>query len=222
MGLASPGNQPAITVDASATSSPAIVLMVTASDFAMTSFRITGLQTPGGAKKFGLSIRAGALFGLAGNPRVSNVRISGNVFSNEPGATSDSLDSLAISLGMEPTATGAVLANVAIVGNTFAHFQNGSDAVQVAAAGTSNTIQDVLVIGNTFSDITLPVELVVASNGQNSKILRVQILQNTFTDNLKPPAIITHTYMVAVAKVNEQLLVVFPAHMRDAQSRSRR
>lgn len=175
-GLTTPDGQPAITLNAEGTSP--WLLFVRASDFTLTGFRITGFPV----KAFGVSIRAGAFFQEPGPSRLSNIRIEGNVFTNEGFPASGSL---AISLGMESMAANAVVSDVSIAGNVFVGFQGDANAIHVAAGGTDDRIENVVVYNNSFASITFPVEL-VGANGVNSTIVGARIVGNTFTTSLQP------------------------------------
>ena len=179
VGLVDINGQPTVTLDASATDHP-ILLFIKASDFAVRSLRIVGLQVS--HKKFGIFVRAGATFGQPGRRRIANIEIRGNVFDNDPGLTTGSL---AISVGMEPSATDASLSSVLIKSNTFARFRGEANGIHVAAGGNNNVIKDVTIANNTFSDIEFPVEL-VAAKATNSRIIRSQIVANSFDTGLQP------------------------------------
>jgi hypothetical protein len=181
-GLVDNSGQPTVTIDASRMSAgEAILLFVTASDFTLTSLRFVGIQSSPNAG-FVVFIRAGAVFTLPGKPHVSDITIRGNVFSNNPGLTRGGNF---ISLGMESSASGAILSNITIANNTFVHFEGNSNGILVQAGGTNNIVQDLAIIGNSYSDITFPVELVCA-DALGSRIVRSRIIGNSFDTSLQP------------------------------------
>jgi hypothetical protein len=57
---------------------------------------------------------------------------------------------------------------------------HGGDGIHLHAAGRGSTIADVVIRGNTFTDLDFPVEL-VHDNGSDNRIAGVQILNNDFS-----------------------------------------
>jgi hypothetical protein len=181
IGLVDGDGQPTVALDASQLApNEVIVFFVTVSDFTIESLRFLGLHVS--HKKFGVFVRAGAVFGEPGNQGVKNIQIRGNVFEADPAALTGSI---AISAGMESGAVDAVLANVTIAGNTVRHFRGDANGIIVGASGSNSLIKDVTIAGNRFSDTEFPVELVAAA-ATNSRIIRSQIVGNTFDDSLQP------------------------------------
>jgi hypothetical protein len=166
---------PTITLDGG-NITPGHMLLVTASDVTVSHLGFTNIGN------FAVSVRAGFTFGEDGPQQISNIRIEGNQFSN-PGFTG--FNSLAVSIGMEPSAEGARVENVLIARNTFTDFAGDSDGIHIAVGGTDNVIQGVTVRDNIFTDVIYGVEL-VAGAASNSRIENTIIQANTFTGNLQP------------------------------------
>ena len=174
-GLANPDGSPAITLDGVNRTHP-VMLNVTASDVSVSRLRFTRI-----GEGFAIQIRAGLYFGTPGPQSMQNVLIEENAFSNSGYAG----HSLAVSLGMESSASNASLGNVLIARNTFADFAGDSNGIHIAAGGTGNIIHDVTVRDNVFTNVTYGTEL-VAADASASRVERVSIVNNTFTGNLQP------------------------------------
>ena len=170
-GLLGADGLPAVTIDAS---NMFILFSVSASNFTLSSLRIIGLQAASPGNKYGISVRAGAGTSQP-EQHVSSIAILGNVFSNNPGVTAG----IPVSVGMNMQANGATLSNVTIANNTFIHFQGNTDAVNVQVWGTDNTIEDVLILNNSFTDITFPIKF-VPDFSTGCQILRPGIVCNSF------------------------------------------
>jgi len=169
--LTDPG-QPAVTLTGSSISG-AFLFGVYASEFAISGLRMTDMVGVAA-----INVDAGETF----SPRlIHDVTIENNVFDNSLSPNG----AHAIYLSMPSTASEAEISNVAIIGNSFAHFFNGSDGVLAAVSGSNDVIRDVEVEGNAFSDTTFPVEF-VGANAVNSRIEGARVVRNTFTSSLQP------------------------------------
>jgi hypothetical protein len=79
------------------------------------------------------------------------------------------------------------LLDVVITNNTFTHYriavgESGGDGVHLHSGGEGSLIQDVLIQGNSFSDINYPVEL-VADFGADNRVVGTRILDNSFASS---------------------------------------
>jgi hypothetical protein len=172
-GLLDNTHQPVVTIDASQfTDSRALLNDDGSSNFAVRFLRFVNIQGSAGFAFIGISPTANHL-------QIGNIMIQGNVFSNPPGLTRYATGvAAAANLG-----TGAVVSNVTIADNTFTDFEAMSNGVGAGVGGTNNTLQDTLIVGNTFSDVNVAVEL-AAGNANNSRILRSRVVGNSFVNCL--------------------------------------
>jgi hypothetical protein len=182
VGLTDANGQPTVTIDASNMGvNNQQLFIVDATGFALTSLRVLNLQTAQGSA-FGVQLMAGEVFGMPGTQTIQNVSITNNQFINAPNLNVPDGTGTALYMGMQPTASGATLSNVTISGNTIEHFQSNTDGILISASGVGNTIEDVSVINNTFSDMTF--EFGSGQFAQNNQLLHTRIEQNTFTGNV--------------------------------------
>ena len=178
-GLTSNG-QPNITLDATNASNPGAILFVAASNFTMNGISLTNI--PAGFT--GVQI-GGSGYGLRGQTvsapqQLSNIAISGNAFSN---GTGNNVFAVSISTTAGIT-TGATIGGVVIANNTFT---NLFEAIGIGAEGTSNTIENIAIFGNAFSQMTSPATsaVEVGASSMNNTVQGVQLVQNTFVGNLQ-------------------------------------
>jgi hypothetical protein len=166
-------HQPVVTIDASQfTDSRALLNDDGSSNFAVRFLRFVNIQGSAGYAFIGISPTANHL-------QIGNITIQGNVFSNPPGLTRYATGvAAAANFG-----TGAVLSNVTIADNTFTDFEAMSNGVGAGVGGMNNTLQDTLIVGNTFSDVNVGVEFGVG-NANNSRILRTRVVGNSFVNGL--------------------------------------
>jgi hypothetical protein len=171
-GVLGADGQPAVTIDAS---NMFILFSVSASGFTLSSLRIIGLQAGSPGDKTGVFVRP-ASAEASNKLQISNIVIEGNVFINNPGTTAG----IAVVLGTA-SATGTLMSNVTIASNSFTHFKENTDAVKIQAGGSNNIVEDVLILGNVFADISFPVEVI--PNFTSNKIVRTRIIANSFSSN---------------------------------------
>jgi hypothetical protein len=182
VGLTDANGQPTVTIDASNMGvNNQQLFVVDATGFALTSLRVLNLQTAQGSA-FGVSLMAGEVFGMPGTQTIQNVSITNNQFINAPNLNVPDGTGTALIMGMQPTASGATLSNVTISGNTIEHFPSNTDGILIGASGVGNTIENVSVINNTFSDMIF--EFGSGQFAQNNQLLHTRIEQNTFTGNV--------------------------------------
>lgn len=167
------GGQPAVTLT-DGSNGDAFMFGVYASDLS-----ISGLRMVDFAAGAAISIDAGETF----SPQsINDVTIENNVFDNTLAPTGRVN---AIYLSMPSTAADAEISNVAVVGNSFDGFLNGSDGVLAAVGGSGDVIRKVEVEGNSFTDSTFPVEF-VGADASNSRIEDARVVRNTFVGSLQP------------------------------------
>ncbi len=169
--------KPSITLDASAVSP--VVFAVLASDFTLSRIRMINLM--GG---FGVWVNVGVTGAYTTPSQSRNITIDGNEFSNADVGTSTAIP---VTLGTDSSSSGAKLLNVIIARNTFTHYRiangtPGGDGVHIHAGGQGSLIQNVLIHGNSFSDLNYPIELVV-DYGANNRIAGTQIFDNTIVNS---------------------------------------
>lgn len=176
VGFNDPAGKPSITLDASAVSSP--VFAVLASDFTLSRIRMVNLL--GG---FGVWVNAGVTGAYTTPSESRNITIDSNDFSNASVSTSTAIP---VTLGTDSTSSGAKVLNVIIARNTFTHYRHdggvGGDGIHIHAGGLGSLIQNVLIHGNSFSDLNYPVEL-VGDYGANNRIVGTQIVDNTIVNS---------------------------------------
>lgn len=175
VGFNDSAGRPDITLDASGVSGSAVAVL--ASDFTLSRVRIVNLRG-----SFGVWVNAGTTGTYATPPESRNITIDGNDFSNV-GFSTDS--GTPITVGTDATSSRAKLLNVIITHNTFARYRTtadgfGGNGIHIHADGLGSLVQNVLIQGNAFSDISFPVELVDAY-GSNNRIVGTQIFDNTFS-----------------------------------------
>jgi hypothetical protein len=175
------GGLPNITLDPTGASNPGPIFFVAASSFSISGIRLSSI--PNGFS--GIQI-GGHGFGLQGQTvnapqNISGFQISGNSFSNGNGS-----NVFAIYIQHSPNITSnATISNAVIANNTFTQLFEG---INLQGGGNGNVIQDVMIYGNSFSQMTANATSAVelgGTIGTNNIIRRVQIVQNTFTDNLQ-------------------------------------
>jgi hypothetical protein len=173
--------QPNITINPSAASNPGAVLFIAASSFTMTGVRFSSIPSSFNGIQIG-----GSGFDLMGHQvdapaQITDFNISGNSFSNGTG-----LNTFAIFVSHTINVThAATISNVTIANNTFT---NLFEAINVQGGGSNNVIQDVVIFGNTFSQMTANATSAVELGnmiGSSNQIRRTQIVQNVFTGNLQ-------------------------------------
>ncbi|HEV8441816.1 MAG TPA: hypothetical protein VGT40_27315, partial [Methylomirabilota bacterium] len=173
-GLTAADGQPAVTVDAHLiTVGLTPPILVAASHFTMSGLRIVSVV----GLFPGVQIQAGQseVFGAAPQ-RVRNIRIEGNSFSNA-GLTAPAASAIGVGGGPDPINVDATITNVVIANNTIGPQFNGG--VTIGIRGDNCVVEDVLVYGNTFSQVTLPVEI-GPGNGSGGQVRRTRIIQNVF------------------------------------------
>ena len=175
IGLTS-NNQPNITIDASQTSNPGPILFISASSFSMSGLRFLSIPVNFNGMQIG-----GYSNPFTSPPQISDVNISGNVFSNGTGENT-------FAIYVPVNQSNETISNVTIANNTFDHLFEAIN-LQAGAEGASNSvIEDVVISGNVFSQMTVPPTSAVevdATNGTNNLVQRVHIVENTFTDNFQ-------------------------------------
>jgi hypothetical protein len=179
VGLTDANGQPTVTIDASQLpTSQSMLLLVYATGFAMTSLQVTNLQTAQGAHS-GIVVAVGDT-----TQTIQNISIINNQFINAPNLPLPGNSSGGtIFMYMPSTASGAMLANVTISGNTIEHFQS-VDGILIGAGGVGGTIENVTVANNTFSDIAAPVEF--GCGQTNCTVRQITIQGNSFDTSLQP------------------------------------
>ena len=180
-GLKTKTGAPDITIDASHVlnqfSFP--ILFIAAPNFTMTGMNFTSPPS----KAVSIMQIGGFNYGLTGHlvsspAQMCCVVISGNAFRN-------GINNFAINV---PAMNGnETISKLTFSNNTFSQLGVGIELAAGDPAGrNNNTIEDVVVFGNTFFQSAPPDEPAVELApccGRNNLIQRVQIVQNTFLDN---------------------------------------
>jgi hypothetical protein len=174
-GLTTAAGRPDVTIDGRGAGSTGPTLHVRASSFTLQHVRF--MYTP---PHFSTIQIGGTLpGGPPAPPLVAHVRIRGNAFLHDGSATDGFAINVVTSLGV----AGTTIRDVVVDGNRFVRLFEG---VNVTAAGRDNVIEDIVVHGNAFSEMTAPASGAVevgGHDGVNNVVRRVRIVRNTFTGN---------------------------------------
>jgi hypothetical protein len=139
--------QPNITLDATNAANPGQIFFIATSNFTMTGISLTNIP----ANFSGMQI-GGSTYDLQGNliaspQQIGGILISGNAFSN---GTGNNTFAAGITTSVNIT-SNSTISNVVFANNTFTNF---FEAIGIGAGGSNNVIQDVVIFGNTFSQMT--------------------------------------------------------------------
>ena len=166
---------PEITIDAKRGG-----FIVRGSDFTLIGLRIINIGGRGGFS--GVFINPSEdTYDQPGPALITNIRIEGNVFIGG-GSNSGS----GVRLDHEG-ASGAIIRDVTIMGNTFSQFLGDVTTVHLRQAGTGSVIENVVISSNKFSESTYPIEL--SASFTNNRTSNTWILRNTFENNFQPVSI---------------------------------
>lgn len=164
---------PAVTIQQGAAAAP-ILLFVSASNFTLSHVAFANL---GGAAT-ALVIQPSDSGGAA--HAISNINILNDAFSNS--GTSSNSSSNAVMLNISDSASGASLSQVTISGSEFSGFTGNDDGILVSPRGSSNVVSAITIANNSFSHVTYGVEL-ASSSSTASTIQDVSIVGNSFSNS---------------------------------------
>jgi hypothetical protein len=168
IGLVGPDGVPGIALDGTAVKSAALIIV------SASAFRLSYMRFISADSKAVEIVNTGLRLPL----EITGVTIDRNLFTN-PGV---SAAGSAVSIEIQPIATGARIKDVVVKGNAFHHYAN--PALQVENAGSSGAIEDVSILENLFTECTVCVGLVTL--GSNNRTAGVGIKRNRFEASYNP------------------------------------
>jgi hypothetical protein len=170
--------QPNITLDATNASNPGAILFIAASSFTMTGMNIINLPT--NAMQIG-GFSYNQMGQMVSSPaQICCFHISGNAFSNGTGGNT-------FGIYVPANDSNETIADVNLANNSFSQLFEGINIQGGGPSVSNSVIEDVVVFGNTFSQMTSSgtSAVEVSAGPTNDTTQRVQIVQNTFTDNFQ-------------------------------------
>jgi hypothetical protein len=172
--------QPNTTLDATNASNPGSILFIATSNFTMSGINMINIPTNFNGMQIG-----GFDYNLTGQmisspAQICCLEITSSAFSSSSGSG-------AFGVYIPANESNETIANVTIDNNSFSQL---GEAINIQGGGPSvsnSVIQDVVIFGNTFSQMTLTATsaVEVSAGPTNDTVQRVQIVQNTFTDNFQ-------------------------------------